>query len=372
MGLTITATSMESDGTTVATSHGFNVHVTGVADTPDLTLTPATGVEDSAIPLTISPSLNDVDGSETLSVTVSSIPNGFTLSAGTVNADGTVTLTPAELSGLTISGPQDYSGNFDLTITAQSEEADGNTADISTTLPVTFTGVADVPDVAASPGQGTEDTPLPLNLSAAATDVDGSESITAAVITGVPSGFTLTNATNNNDGTWTVTDPANLGDVAVSATEHFSGSVNLGLTVTATDTGGDTKTNSVGFTAAFTPVPDAPNVSAIDVPNGQEDTAISLNLSSSLVDTDGSESLGVVISGVPTGATLSHGTPLGNGQFAININDLTNLLPSPRPCTFPGTWACRSLPLPRSPMEPPPRVLRISMCMSLAWPIPLA
>ncbi len=60
------------------------------------------------------------------------------------------------------------------------------------------------------------------------------------------------------------------------------------------------------------PVADAPTVTANDVA-GAEDTAITLDITSALTDTDSSESLSVVISGVPTGASLSAGTDNGDG-----------------------------------------------------------
>ena len=221
-----------------------------------------------------------------------------------------------------------------MTVTAQSEESDGDTADITTTLPVTFTGVADTPDVAAAPEQGAEDQGLPLKLSAAATDVDGSETITAAVISGIPAGFSLNVGTYNSaDNTWTV-PPAQLGNVVLTAPEHFSGTVNLGLTVTATDTGGDTETNTTNFTASFAAMADTPNLSAANA-SGNEDSPINLDLSSSLVDTDGSETLTVVISGVPDGATLSAGTDNGDATWTVNASDLGDLTLTP-PLHFSG------------------------------------
>ena len=55
--------------------------------------------------LDIASTLTDTDGSETLAVTVSGLPNGTALSAGTVNPDGSVTLTPEQLGSLTVTAP---------------------------------------------------------------------------------------------------------------------------------------------------------------------------------------------------------------------------------------------------------------------------
>ena len=74
------------------------------------------------VELDISAMLTDTDGSETLELIVSGLPGDAVLSAGAVNADGTVSLTQAELEGLfvTVDGPQD----FELTVTAITTDSD--------------------------------------------------------------------------------------------------------------------------------------------------------------------------------------------------------------------------------------------------------
>jgi hypothetical protein len=59
------------------------VTVNPVADLPSLSVSAATGNEDSAIALSITTGLLDTDGSETLSIAVTGVPNGAVLSAGT-------------------------------------------------------------------------------------------------------------------------------------------------------------------------------------------------------------------------------------------------------------------------------------------------
>ena len=336
MALTVSTTATEADGTSATTTSGLSVQVAGVADAPTLSAADAAGAEDTAVPLDIRAALTDVDGSETLGVTVTGVPDGFTLSAGTDNGDGTWTLDPADLAGLAISAPQDYSGTFELQVAATSTEADGDSASTGTALSVTFTGVADEPRLTAEDVTGTEDAGLPLNLAALATDADGSETITAAVISGVPDGFTLSVGTDLGGGQWSV-PPGSLGDVVLHAPEDYSGSLDLGVTVTATDSGGDSATRSAGFSATFAPDPDAPVVGAASV-GGDEDSPIALGLSSSLTDVDGSETLGVVVSGVPDGATLSHGTDLGGGRWAVAPADLADLTLTP-PADFSGDIA---------------------------------
>ena len=74
-----------------------------IADAPTLSTAPATGNEDSAIALSITPALTD--SSETLSIAISGVPTGATLSAGTNLGGGIWSLTSGQLSGLTITPP---------------------------------------------------------------------------------------------------------------------------------------------------------------------------------------------------------------------------------------------------------------------------
>ncbi|HCS69369.1 MAG TPA: hypothetical protein DIW51_05305, partial [Rhodospirillaceae bacterium] len=74
--LSVTATS--TDGTdTAVTSGTLNVNVTAVADAPALNVADASGAEDTAIALNIDAALTD--SGETLSVSISNIPEGAVL-----------------------------------------------------------------------------------------------------------------------------------------------------------------------------------------------------------------------------------------------------------------------------------------------------
>ncbi|MDP2445436.1 MAG: tandem-95 repeat protein, partial [Pseudomonas sp.] len=63
---------------------------------------------------------------------------------------------------------------------------------------------------------------------------------------------------------------------------------------------------------------------------------IALSLAAQLVDKDGSESLSLVLSGLPTGASLSAGTNNGNGSWTLTASDLSNLHLLP-PAGYTGT-----------------------------------
>jgi len=103
---------------------------------------------DLVYPLDITSNLTDTDGSETLSLTVNGLPEGATLSAGTINDDGSVTLTRDELQGLELTVPGGSTDGFDLTVSSTAEENDGDTATVSQTVTVgAFDGTAETPEL---------------------------------------------------------------------------------------------------------------------------------------------------------------------------------------------------------------------------------
>ncbi|MFH2002414.1 MAG: tandem-95 repeat protein, partial [Planctomycetota bacterium] len=142
--LDITATSTDSDGNPASTSETVNVIVTAVADAPTLSVSHASGDEDTAIPLSIRFALTDTDNSETLSILIGGVPEGATLSAGTDNGDGTWSLDPTDLSGLTITPPANSNADFQLTVTAITSDRDGDTDTVSSGLSGTMTATLDV------------------------------------------------------------------------------------------------------------------------------------------------------------------------------------------------------------------------------------
>ncbi|WP_297003282.1 Ig-like domain-containing protein, partial [Thalassospira sp. UBA848] len=110
------------------------------------------------------------------------------------------TLGSDQLDGLSITPPDDFSGSFDLGVTATS--ADGSDVATSTdSITVDVTGVADAPTLGVSDASGNEDSAIALDIDAGLTD--SSETLTVT-ISGVPNGATLSAGTDNGDGTWTL------------------------------------------------------------------------------------------------------------------------------------------------------------------------
>jgi large repetitive protein len=114
-----------------AITGAFDATITGQADAPALFTANAAGPTATTIPLNIASALTDIDGSETLSLTLSGVPAGVTFSAGTNAGGGVWSFTPAQLANLTMTTGLGQS-SFSLGVAAVSTEtANGNTATTS-------------------------------------------------------------------------------------------------------------------------------------------------------------------------------------------------------------------------------------------------
>ena len=99
---------------------------------------------------------------------IEGLPEGARLSAGLNNGDGSWTLTPSQLAGLTVTPPADWSGTMALTMLAHSREtSNGSVKTTRETFEVHADATADAPVVSARDAAGREDEPIGLNLSAA-------------------------------------------------------------------------------------------------------------------------------------------------------------------------------------------------------------
>ena len=221
--------------------------------------------------------LGDIDGSESITdITVSGVPTGAELSAGTDNLDGTWTLAPADLAGLTITPPADSDADFTLTVSATSTEAEGDSATTLANLGVTVTGVADVPTVDVVAASGGEDQAIALDIGVALGDVDGSETITDITISGVPSGAQLSAGTDNLDGTWTLA-PADLAGLTITPSADSDADFTLTVSATSTEADGDSASTLAKLDVTVTGIADLPTVTVADAA-GAEDSAIALDI----------------------------------------------------------------------------------------------
>jgi hypothetical protein len=322
MSLHLKATSLDGSDTAVSMD-AFTVTVAGIADAASLVAANVSGTEDSAIALNLSATLTDV--SETLSVQITGIPVGGSLSSGTDLGGGIWSVNPTDLSSLTLTPPADFSGTISLGLQATS--ADGNDSASSTaSFSVTVAGVADAPTASAGDVSGAEDSAIALSLTAALT---GASELLNVQIIGVPAGASLSAGADLGGGVWSI-DPADLASLTLTPPADFSGTINMQLRATSTD-GSDTANTTDTFTVTVSGVADTPVVSAQNV-SGNEDSAISLDLSAAA--SDGSEALTVQVTGFPSGTTVSHGT-ITAGVWTIDPADLSAVSITP-PSHFSG------------------------------------
>ena len=354
--LRVTATSTEADGGDSESVVGnISVSVTGVADTPEVTVHDETGNEDQWTQLHLDANLTDTDGSETLSIEITGVPDGAILSPGTFVSDGVWTVSATQLPLVCIRPPNDFSGDITMTLAVTSSEDDGDSTTVAEDFTVTVVGVADAPTLdldSATPGDqtvgaaaGDEDTAIDLDISSARTDTDNSENL-SITIGGVPAGATLTNAAGDIfTGSTSFTLTAEQLD-GLQITPAPGSDTDFQLTVAATSTEADssdqaTVSGTIDVTVganADAPTLDldstTPGDQTAGAAAGVEDTAIALDISAALIDADGSESLSIEIANVPTGATLTNRAGdvfTGASSFTLTASQLDGLSITPSP-----------------------------------------
>src|SRR3990167_6516249 len=306
------------DNQTATISKNVSISVGGEADTPTVKITDVSGTEDSVISLNIEAALADTSG-ENLAIIISNLPTNASLSAGTLLADGSWQLSTHELKGLTLTPPPDFSGNLELEVKAIASENDTEATTVKT-LEVSVSGTADKPVVTIENVSGTEDSAVSLNIKAAISDMDGSESLTSITISGLPEEAFLSAGHNNGNDSWTLS-PEQLNNLKLTPPNNYSG--NFDLTVTAVATENDTQTSITNiFSITINAIADSPSLMVANA-SGFDNTPISLSIDASL--TDNSESLNVLISGIPQGITLSGGENLADGSWILTSDQLNNL-----------------------------------------------
>ena len=165
-GLTATATMTDpASGTTLSVDGDFRIITDAVADTPDLSATAPDTKGAALVPITINTAPTDTDGSEVIvKVTISGLPNGAALSAGTDLGGGVWELTPAQLPGLTMTPPAGFVGTINLTVVSTVEETNLSGLEVdftdnvaTATQVLTFTIARDDQPVLADPAIKTVD-----------------------------------------------------------------------------------------------------------------------------------------------------------------------------------------------------------------------
>ncbi len=333
--LSVTATVSGPDaGDNDTVSDGFDITVDAVADDPSIDADNGSINEGQPIAVNVAGMLgvDNVDGSESITgYQISGLPlNGFSFNQGTDQGGGVWTFTAAELVGLTLTpADSNFSGTLDLVAKVfttenpvSDNEFDLTDNDNMASDPFTLSWRPDIhnPKIEVNNGvhdvcvkeDGTVDVPITAVLGA---NPAVNEFLTVTV-TGIdPSWGTFSAPIGSyNPGTqiWSITlaPGANL-NTMFTFTPNSDSDIDLtGMVATAVATDPDTglSANAMDtFDVIVDAVADAPDLNTNNA-NGLEGSLISLNVSSSVNDTDGSEVIEAIkISDLPPGATLTAG-----------------------------------------------------------------
>ena len=285
------------------------------------------GNEDQAIGIDLSAITSDTDGSESLAITISNVPSGASLSAGTDNGDGSWSLTADQLESLSITPPANFNGQIDLTVTAVSTEAaTGATATSTDTLTVNVLAVNDIATTSDNSLSGTEDTDhvFSINDFPFTDTADSSDSIQSVRLTDLPTDGQIL-LDSNGDGTF---DTSVASNSAISASDisagnlifrpdaDFNGSVTFDFQVSD---GSDWSSNTGTMTINIAATGDAAVITGNSQGAVTEDTVLNASGSLSITDADAGEA-----EFVPETITGSFGsvtiTATGDWSYSTNNN----------------------------------------------------
>jgi VCBS repeat-containing protein len=244
----------------------------GILDNISVTQNANTGLEDQPILLSaVHAASTDIDGSETLTLTLNGLPKGSVITDGTpghtFTADAnnaSVDITNWNASTLKFQAPANFSGDVALTLIATAK--DGAAAAVSTPLDFTVhvIAVADAPDLTVKTATGDEDTAIHLDIAPALVDTDGSETL-STVISGIPKGAVLTDGTTGHtftagaDNSKVSVTGWDLSSLTITPAKDANGTIALTVTSTATESSnGSAASTSQTLTVNVTPVNDAP------------------------------------------------------------------------------------------------------------------
>ncbi len=263
-------------------------------------------------------------------VTVTGSANGpYTL---TISAQADEAKLRAVLDSFRVTPPANADADATVSVRARTTDADGSTAwSAPAPVAVNVKAVADAATMSAT-ASGNEDTAIPVAVSLALQDADGSESVVHVEVSGIPAGATL----GWNTGLpGTVTTPAAdtvrfagtlpqlqalLASLTITPPANSDADFSLTVTTltreTAPSEAGDIavadRTTVLTVPVTVTAVADVPNLAGTSHTT-PEDTRVVFGpgISFSLNDTDGSEAITKVrLTGFPSGAAVDWNTGL--------------------------------------------------------------
>jgi Mg-chelatase subunit ChlD len=296
----------------------------GVLDNINVTQVLNSGLEDNAILLsTIQAHTNDVDGSESLTLTLSGLPAGARLTDGTHTfnaADGStsVDITGWNLSTLKLTPPTNFNGDIPLTVTATAKDGDAPSASTSLPLVVHVAPVDDASVLQADRITVEEDHNAVGNVLTNDHDVDNALSVASFSVNGVSGTFSAgQTATIAGVGTLII---ASNGDYTFKPAADWNG--NVPQVTYTTNTGSSSSLN-----ISVTPVNDN-FTDANETPSTLEDTALSGSVLTGTSSVDGPVSVVNFTIGETTYAAGSTATIANVGTLVIGANGAYTFTPA--------------------------------------------
>lgn len=253
----------------------------------------ATTNEGTAIEISVRTNDTDADG------------DVLTVSGVTQGANGSVVIDAVTNNPIYIPNTG-YTGTDQFTYTI----VDGNGGTATATVTVTVNAVVNRAPVAVDDSFFAGSGPLTITraqLLVNDTDADGDT-------------LTIVSVQNALNGTVSLIG----GNVVFTATAGYEGDASFTYTIEDPSGAASTATVTVRVGSAM-----APSVvvlkSLVAIAQGTGGTSIKFPITTALVDTDGSETLSIRISGVPTGLSFNAGTNQGGGVWQFTESDLPNL-----------------------------------------------
>ena len=330
----VTSFTIESENEDISSvSEDIFVEIYAIADTPIIDVQNSYGDEDAQIALDINIDLVDKDLSEVLHIKIENIPEGAFLNHGQKDENGVWILTSTELENLTITPAKHDGSDFIIKLSAYTiENENSDTALISKDILVEVNAVAD--DIDLDLTQVTtneenimrvsEDVELALiSISSSFIDKDGSEKV-HYLVEGLPAGMSLSIGEELSAGIWKIL-PSQTDEISINLLKNNADDFTLKISAVSTeDENGHQKISSEILEVKIEAMADFANLD-VSSSNGLQDTFISLDITSSLFDTDGSESLEIILEDIPSGAVLNQGIKDENGNWHLGIDELKDL-----------------------------------------------
>ena len=291
---------------------------------PSVNVAPSTVAEDGEVALSVQVQPGNPASDINIYLT---IPPGASLNHGSLQADGRWKLELNDLHDLRLSPGRNDGADFVVGVEVLEFSAGSLSRISSDSIAVEVNAVADAPELAVTAAIGAEDSAIALDIASNLVDIDGSE-ILRVYLEGIPDTASLSSGVKLADGRWLLSSDE-LPGLQLNPGHNSSNDFTLTVRALSSESeNGSSAETVLELPVTVNAVADAPELKVVPAA-GTEDNAIRLNIASSLVDADGSESLRVYLEGVPADVMLSAGVRLGDGRWLLRPDELADLKLTP-------------------------------------------